>query len=283
MVRKLVLEFTKMHGAGNDFVVLDNRFYSFADGELSDLAGRLCRRRFGVGADGLLALSNPRSAEAAFRMVYYNADGSRGSMCGNGARCLVRFAVEAGIRKPAVRFETDDGFASAETDPDDPSRVKLFLPDPTEYAERTGVAVPAAAGATSDIARIDTGVPHAVCFVGSVDEVPVAAVGSVIRHDSHFAQGANVDFVETVGAGAPSRIRVRTFERGVEAETLACGTGAVASAVTAWLTGRVKKLPVEVDMPGGRLLVGFEPKAGGVADVYLEGPAEVVFRGSLEL
>ncbi|HEX7070377.1 MAG TPA: diaminopimelate epimerase, partial [Rhodothermales bacterium] len=130
MHRKLVLEFTKMNGAGNDFIVVDNRFYHFSDQELSDLARKLCPRRFAVGADGVLAFSHPREKEHDYRMIYYNADGSRGTMCGNGARCLARFAHDAGMVRDELRFESDAGVYRAIVDGGSDDSVRLFVQPP---------------------------------------------------------------------------------------------------------------------------------------------------------
>ncbi len=281
MSRDLVLEFSKMHGAGNDFIVIDNRFFHFSDAELAALAGRLCRRRYAVGADGLLALAPPVSAETAFRMRYFNADGSLGSMCGNGARCLVRFAVEAGIEGPHLAFDSDDGVYRAEIDPATPDRVRLHLPDPRAYSPTVPVQELPLREAVGSVASIWTGVPHAVCRVSSVDEAPVVRLGSALRNDPAFPEGANVNFVQVGEAGEDEVLKVRTFERGVEAETLACGTGAVASAISAWMAGWVASPPIRVQMPGGELTVGWVPVDGRATRVTLEGPVVFVYRGTV--
>lgn len=284
MPKTLVLEFTKMNGAGNDFIVLDNRFYAFSDEELAELARRYCRRRFGIGADGLLALAPPRQPATHYRMRYFNADGSLGTMCGNGARCLARFARLAGIRDNPLRFETDAGIYRAEV-PDDPQApVRLYLPPAGTYEPNPRLATPLDTQFES-VAFIWTGTEHLVCFVPSVEATPVADWGPRLRHDPALQpRGANVDFVEVVGeAQERSVLRARTYEKGVEAETLACGTGAVAAALVAWREGRVRRLPIEVHMPGGVLTVGFRPGDDDETELFLEGPAEVVFRGTVEI
>ncbi len=279
----LVVPFTKMNGAGNDFVVLDNRFLHFDVDELAEMARRVCPRRTGVGADGLLALEDT-DGEAHFRMRYRNADGSLGTMCGNGARCLARFAARAGLgdrdeARAALLFETDGG------------RYRAEVPDPGTASGEVTLHVPPArdfgrADVEGEVYRIWTGTEHAVLFVDSVDDADVTGVGPHLRHHDAFQPtGTNVDFVEVSGE-EPARVRVRTFEKGVEAETLACGTGAVASALVARRTGRVGgdgRPSVAVEMPGGTLTVAFTRGDGGEPDdLTLSGPAETVYAGTLE-
>ena len=302
----LVVPFTKMNGAGNDFVVLDNRFLRFSDDELAELARRVCPRRTGVGADGLLALDEPDGpptggdlrpadgdrqpaggdrepagdAPAHFRMRYRNADGSPATMCGNGARCLARFAARAGLGEEsggavALAFDTDGGPYRAEVAGRAASGpVRLAVPP----ARDAGASVE---GAVS----IWTGTEHAVVFAADVDAADVAGEGRRLRRHPAFAPaGTNVDFVEVAG---PGRIRVRTYEKGVEAETLACGTGAVAAALAAFLEGHLGpaeavRQSVAVEMPGGTLEVGFEVHDGEPAQVTLSGPAETVYHGTFE-
>ncbi len=274
---QLVVEFTKMNGAGNDFIVIDNRFYRFSDEELSGFARRLCPRRTSIGADGLLAFNPSNEAACDFRMRYVNADGAFGTMCGNGARCLVLFARQAGMDAPVLRFETDAGVFRAES----PARglVRMYQHALADYAPRPGLA----SLANTDIAEahyIWTGTEHLVCFVDCLANVPVTRWGQALRRDEGLAPaGANIDFVE---AASKDRLLARTYEKGVEAETLACGTGAIASAVVARMLRRVESDRIHVDMPGGRLTVGFPPEDRGVRDIYLEGPAEATFRGTFE-
>ena len=274
----LVVPFTKMNGAGNDFVVLDNRFLRFSDDELAGLARRFCPRRTGVGADGLLALDEADGTD--FRMRYRNADGSLATMCGNGARCLARFAACAGLGTEAegtvaLAFETDGGPYRAEVAGRAPSGpVRLAVPPARDYG-------PAADG----VVQIWTGTEHAVVFTDSVDAFDVEGEGRRLRWDPAFAPaGTNVNAVEVVG---PGHVRVRTFEKGVEAETLACGTGAVASALAAALGGHLRaadgdRHSVAVEMPGGTLEVGFALADGRADEVTLAGPAETVYQGTLE-
>ena len=272
----LVVPFTKMDGAGNDFIVLDNRFLHFTEEELESLAARFCPRRTGIGADGLLALEDDDAAD--FRMRYRNADGSLGTMCGNGARCLARFAAEAGLGTRrgdgvALAFETDGGRYRA-TVPD-AGDVRLDVPDARGFG-------PAETEGDETVHQIWTGTEHAVLFVDDVEAVD-RAVLQRLRHDPAFRPtGANVNAVQVV---APDRIRVRTFEKGVEAETLACGTGAIATALVSQLTQRAGgdgRQRVAVEMPGGTLTVGFRAEGGRLAEITLGGPARTVYAGTLE-
>ena len=274
----LIVPFTKMNGAGNDFVVLDNRFLRFSTDELADMARRVCPRRTGIGADGLLALEEDDGAD--FRMRYRNADGSLGTMCGNGARCLARFAARAGLGRledeaTLLHFETDGGRYSARVDG---PTVTLDVPPPR------GFAASAATSALGEVYAIWTGTEHAVVFVDNVDTAPVSAEGERLRHDAAFAPaGTNVDFVEVLGGrDGIGRVRARTFEKGVEAETLACGTGAVASAIVARLAGGLAEDAIQVEMPGGTLGVVFSLREGEVHNLQLSGPAETVYEGTLE-
>lgn len=272
-----------MNGAGNDFVVIDNRFYYFSDEELAGLARRLCRRRFGIGADGLLAFAPPREEGHHYRMRYLNADGSLGTMCGNGARCLARFARRAGVEEDHVAFETDAGVLRADVPADPAAPVRLYLGPPRDYTPGRPLETDLEEAGPGHY--IWTGTEHLVCFVASVEATPVTPWGRALRHDPALAPaGANVDFVEVVGEDdARAHLRARTFEKGVEAETLACGTGALASALVARLQGQIHRDVVDVQMPGGTLTVGFTPDGDTVRDVYLEGPAETVFRGTVEV
>lgn len=286
MRRTLVVEFTKMNGAGNDFIVIDNRFFNFTDDELADLARRFCPRRTGVGADGLLAFSRPRDADHHFRMRYVNADGSVGTMCGNGARCLARYARLAGVVADTLTFETDAGVFHATVPADPESPVCLYVDPPRDWIPDRPLADGPPDG-TGPVHYLWTGTEHAVCFVPDVAGTPVATWGPAIRHDDALKpNGANVDFVEIVRDGAedgPALMRMRTFEKGVEAETLACGTGALAAALAARLLGHIHADAARVEMPGGTLGVGFEVRGDAVHDLYLEGPAVVVFRGTFEV
>ncbi|MEQ9103878.1 MAG: diaminopimelate epimerase [Rhodothermales bacterium] len=281
MQRALVVEFTKMNGAGNDFIVIDNRFYHFSDAELQKLAVRYCPRRTGIGADGLLALNASHTAD--WRMRYVNADGSFGTMCGNGARCLAQFARAAGIPAsgersgvPVSNFVTDAGVYAAHVSPE--GWVRLFVPPPRAFRSD----VPMAAETPFPTAcTIWTGTEHAVVFSDDVARLDLEVYGRPMRYSQALGDaGANVDYVQVTG---PSRVKVRTWEKGVEAETLACGTGAVASALVAAHLGLVEGPVVTVVMPGGKLYVGCGGEPLNPTDVHLEGPAESVYRGTIEI
>jgi len=271
----MTLSFTKMNGAGNDFVMLDNR-----DGVLAldrTQIAHLCDRHRGVGADGLLLVEPPQNG-ADFRMRYYNADGGEAEMCGNGARCFARYARRvSGISASAISFETPAGVIGAHCEGDE---VQINMSTPHSFAPASRLE---AAGETLDIHFLNTGVPHAVIFVADLESVAVTRLGAAIRHHAHFApKGTNVNFVQVE---SPGSIAIRTYERGVEDETLACGTGVVACALLHALATGVPS-PVRVRVRGGDTLrVGFEPgaTAGEFGAVTLTGPADFVFDGTVTL
>ncbi|HTM57015.1 MAG TPA: diaminopimelate epimerase [Candidatus Udaeobacter sp.] len=264
------LPFLKMHGAGNDFIVIDHR-----DGDLGpDLeqrVARLCDRRRGVGADGVLLLE--RDPELDFAMRYFNSDGRPAEFCGNGARCLARLALDLGLgRSGTVRFRTEAGVQSARRTADGRG-IELHF----GRIEAPGDPVTLeAAGRTFEGRIAVAGVPHLVIAVERVEWIPVGEWGSALRHHPRFAPaGTNVDFVARLGG---SRIAMRTYERGVEAETLACGSGAIASALCATMAG--DRPPIAVVTAGGdELLVGLKP-IDDAWDATLSGPAEVAFSGA---
>jgi diaminopimelate epimerase len=268
-----MMHFWKMNGAGNDFVVIDNR-----DGR-HELSGAqiaaLCDRHRGVGADGLLAAEKAEGG-ADFRMRYYNADGGEAEMCGNGARCFARFTnFLSGWSREAVTFETPAGVIGATFHGDE---VRLAMSEP--HGLRMELALEAA-GEALTVHFLNTGVPHAVVFVDDLAAVPVVAQGAALRYHEAFApKGTNANFATVL---APGSIAIRTYERGVEDETLACGTGMVACAlIHSLLTGAAS--PVRVKVKGGDTLsVGFTRTADGFRDVTLTGPADLVFEGDIRL
>jgi len=187
-----------MHGTGNDFIVLDNRFFSFSEAELAGLARRFCPRRFGVGADGLLALDHPATPDSNYRMRYRNADGSLATMCGNGARCLALFAREAGIEEEPLVFDSDAGRYRASISEEAGDVVRVFVPPPQRFRE-----VRLENGAR--VATIWTGTPHVVVFVDDLDSADIEALALPIRHDPVFLpEGTNVNLVERAGVGGAS-------------------------------------------------------------------------------
>lgn len=273
----LIVSFTKMEGAGNDFVVLDNRFFRFSEEELQRFAATWCPRRRGIGADGLLALDPPANAAHDFRMRYVNADGSPATMCGNGARCLARFAAEAGIGGSRLVFGTDAGRYAADV-PDAPEApVRLWIPAPSGY--QPSCSLEQADGAGYGWHQIWSGTEHVVAFADDIDDIPLDALAPPIRHDAVFApEGTNVNIATVVG---PQHIRMRTYEKGVEAETLACGTGVVGTAAVALRQKRVEE-PVTVRSPGGTFTVGRAANENDApAPWYLDGPARTVYQGTL--
>lgn len=267
-----MLNFTKMNGAGNDFVMVDNRNGTVALDK--DAIARLCDRHRGIGADGLLAVE-PAQNGADFRMRYYNADGGEAEMCGNGARCFARFASRISGKQGAISFETIAGVITARLLDD---RVELQMSRPKDLALGTQLNV---AGAPTTVHFLNTGVPHAVVLVDDLDSVDIRKSGAAIRYHEHFApKGTNANFIQKIDERT---LAIRTYERGVEDETLACGTGVVASALIYHeLTGAPS--PVGVKVRGGEVLeVGFEKDGAGYTGVTLTGPADFVFEGEVAL
>lgn len=258
------VEFYKYQGTGNDFVILENR-----DNRYDDLTPkqvkRICDRRFGIGADGLMMLN--KHAELDFEMKYFNADGNESSMCGNGGRCLVQFARNQGMHKSTYQFMAIDGMHEADIDLQNKVRLKMKDVDKVDY--HNGYAV------------LNTGSPHFVKFADNVEEIDVPETGREIRYSKTFAaEGINVNFVETIDEDG---IFVRTYERGVEDETLSCGTGVTASAL---MNAHNEKgfNRVEVKTPGGHLSVEFNKTDDEHFDnIWLCGPAEMVFKGEIEI
>jgi diaminopimelate epimerase len=269
----MVLDFTKMNGAGNDFVLIDNRAQKVTL-SLAQVV-RLCDRHRGVGADGLFLLVPSATGKADWAWVFHNSDGSTGEMCGNGARCFARFVQKLTGAKGGLTVETEAGVITASFQG---KNVTVSLTRPGEL--RLNLQVPLTGGAQT-IHSLNTGVPHAVLFVPDADKAMVQQLGPEVRRHPLFApKGTNVDFVQVLG---PNHIRVRTFERGVEGETLACGTGVTASAlISARLHGFTS--PVKVRVQGGdQLEVSFKEDHGEFADVQLTGPAAFVFEGRIEI
>jgi diaminopimelate epimerase len=269
----MVLEFTKMNGAGNDFVLFDNRAQKI---ELTrDQIVRLCDRHRGVGADGVILLIPSRAGKADWAWEFFNSDGSTGEMCGNGARCFAQFVSRQTGLKRDFTFETEAGVIAAHFQGQNVT-VNLTAPEGLRLNESLKLST-----GTQTVHSLNTGVPHAVLFVPDADKAMIQQLGPEIRRHPHFApKGTNVNFVQVLG---PNSIRVRTFERGVEGETLACGTGVTASALIA---ARVHQFssPVCVRVQGGdELQVSFDAKDGGFANVRLAGPAEFAFEGRVEL
>ncbi|MFA7345462.1 MAG: diaminopimelate epimerase [Terrimicrobiaceae bacterium] len=269
------MNFTKMNGAGNDFVVVDNR-----DGSVSlsgGRIGRLCDRHRGIGADGVLAVE-PAQSGANFRMRYYNADGGEADMCGNGARCFARFAARLLPGEPEeVSFETPAGLIRAKLSG---GLVTINMSEPGDLRDPAEIEV--AGLGSCRVHFLNTGVPHAVVFVGDVGALDLAKAGASLRWNAAFApQGANANFAQIV---SPGNLVLRTFERGVEGETLACGTGVCATALLHHLATGAHS-PLSVRVRGGETLeVGFDVSITGTpTNVTLKGPADFVFDGVIDL
>jgi diaminopimelate epimerase len=265
--------FYKLQGCGNDFVALDNRVLRLPVALMAEWARRICPRAFGVGADGLFFLDHPEAgADADYRWHFFNADGSRAEMCGNASRCAGRLAHALGLAGARQRLATDAGTIAIEVLPE-AGQVKVQLTRPQGLALGARLNV---LGRETEVHFVNTGVPHAVIFVDNVGEVDVAGLGRAVRFHEHFAPaGANANFAQVLDSG---RALVRTYERGVEAETLACGTGVSAVQVVASALGRTGER-VENTTTGGEVLVT-SLESGSV---FLQGAAELTFTGELNL
>lgn len=264
------LSFVKMSGSGNDFILIDNRGGRLAI-EPRMLAERICRRRISVGADGLILVES--SATADFRMRIFNADGSEAEMCGNGGRCVARFAEMLGIAGPDMAFDTLAGTIRARVNGD---RVKLQISRPNGMRLRQSIETD---GEPWEIHSINTGVPHAILLCADLEAVPVRTLGRAIRfHPAFQPAGTNVNFVTVVDDHA---LAIRTYERGVEDETLACGTGTVASALILAALGLVSS-PVQVRVRSGEILtVAFTGTGPDYREVFFEGEVRLVYQGEL--
>jgi diaminopimelate epimerase len=258
------LIFSKYQGTGNDFIIIDNR-----NGNLGELdthtIKKLCDRRFGIGADGLIILATKEGYD--FEMIYYNSDGNMSSMCGNGGRCIVRFAYDIGIHKSTYKFLAIDGAHEAEIDTNNMVRLKMNDVDKVEEH--------------SSYSLLNTGSPHFIKYSNDVRKIDVQKEGHEIRYSDTFKnEGVNVNFVENTGEYS---IFVRTYERGVEAETLSCGTGVTAAALVSAHNERGFN-EVEVKTMGGNLSVEFNKNGDEhFTDIYLCGPAIFVFKGNIKM
>jgi diaminopimelate epimerase len=255
------LTFYKYQGTGNDFVMIDNRLQQF-DKNNTELVAKLCDRRFGIGADGLILLENHPSLD--FKMVYYNADGNESSMCGNGGRCITAFAKQLGIIQNKASFEAIDGLHNAKIEDD---VVKLQMQDVISVNKH------------HQHVFLNTGSPHHVQMENNLSELAIKEIGSKIRYGQPYNEkGANVNFVKKL---SENTFQVRTYERGVEDETLSCGTGVTAVALAMFETGETKSNLVSLETEGGKLQVSFEKQNGIYRNIWLIGPAVHVFKGSV--
>lgn len=255
------IDFYKYQGTGNDFVLLDNRNDSFGKQD-TKLIAKLCHRKFGIGGDGLILLEN--SAISDFKMIYFNADGYEGSMCGNGGRCIVAFAKKLKIIKNKTTFEAVDGLHHASIEND---LVKLQMAN-----------VDFILGTDSHL-FLDTGSPHHIRFENNITAINVKKIGAAIRYGKpYFKVGTNVNFVEQIGNDT---FKVRTYERGVEDETLSCGTGVTAVALAAHKTNKTNQNLIHLETAGGKLAVSFKEEKNCYYDIFLIGKAIFVFNGEI--
>lgn len=259
------LDFYKYHGAGNDFIMIDNRQLQFSKND-TNLVLKLCHRRFGIGADGLILLENSKEEGVDFIMVYNNADGNPSTMCGNGGRCIVAFAKFLGIIEKKTTFMAVDG------------KHEAWIKDDIISLQMQDVK---ADGLNEGHLFLDTGSPHHIEFSNEIGDLNVKKLGSQIRYSDIYSNigGANVNFVQQSDENS---FLVRTYERGVEDETYSCGTGVTAVAITAHATGKTISNKVNLATPGGKLEVSFENELANYTNIWLTGPALQVFKGSME-
>jgi diaminopimelate epimerase len=276
------IPFMKLSGSGNDFILIDNRDRLVDPKRAGALSAKVCTHRMSVGGDGLILIE--RSRRADFRWRLFNADGSEAEFSGNGARCAARFAYLKRIAPKQMRFETLAGVIEAEMAPRSVKRgvkpildqVKVRFPDPKGLRLNLRVALD---GTEREAHFLDTGVPHCVYLVDDPDQVDVVGIGRPTRHHSLFQPaGANVNFISVLD---PHQIRIRTYERGVEDETLACGTGSIASALIASLVGKTESPVTLIPQSRLNLMVHFQSDGKSFRDVYLQGDARAVYEGKI--
>ncbi len=259
----MIFSFVKYQGTGNDFVCIDNRKKQFPIDNHNEIA-RICDRNFGVGADGFICIES--DSDAQFYMRYFNADGNEGSLCGNGSRCAIHFANTLGLTREKVLFKAADGVHHAQFITDE---IALKLHDISQWEER------------GEDLFLNTGSPHHVVFVTDVDAIDVAKIGAQIAHGApYFSDGTNVNFVQSIN---DNTIKVRTFERGVEAETLSCGTGVTAAAVATHISKQTASNSLLIQTRGGTLHVSFTLADKTYTSLTLQGPAVPVFSGNWEV
>ena len=267
-----------MNGAGNDFLIVDNREGRYRAEQLSELARVACHRHLSVGADGLMAVENPEG-DADFRMRFFNSDGSVGEMCGNGARCICRYGYEFGLAGERQRVETTAGLVTGERI--DKRNYRIRLNDPTVLMTDYPVELEGKRWNCAYVELGDPGLPHAVVQMDdlrALDFEALRPLGRALRAHPAFPKGANVNFYELIG---PDHIIEKTFERGVEDFTYACGTGTGSTVAVLTVLGLVSGRQVVADMPGGRLIIDVLRDGDRITDLYLTGPTNMVLRGEL--
>ena len=265
------IDFYKMSGSGNDFIIIDNRKKIVDEAGLMNFVANVCRRKMSVGADGLILIENADGVD--FKWRFFNSDGSVAEMCGNGARCAARFAYIKGIAGTEMSFETEAGIIHAKVAK---GQVKIKMPDPADL--KTDYALELE-NSTLSVSSVNTGVPHVVVEADNIDDIEVVKLGREIRfHDVYDPAGANVNFVCLQNDDI---IAIRTYERGVEDETLACGTGAIACAIVISYKKKIKS-PVKVmTRSGGYLYIYYKVKQGRFYDIFLEGDARIIYKAQL--
>jgi len=265
------IEFYKMSGSGNDFIIIDNRNHIVDESSLPKFVTKVCRRKMAVGSDGLILVENSEAAD--FKWRFFNSDGSVAEMCGNGARCVARFAYLNDIAGPNMSFETLAGIVKAEIIGE---RAKVKMTDPIDLKREDTVELK---NGLVSISSINTGVPHVVIVKDNIDDVDMVKIGREIRyHDKFSPAGTNVNFVSHI---RDNTIAIRTYERGVEDETLACGTGAAASAIVMAFKMKIDSPISVLTRSGGYLNIFFKENKGRYCDVYLEGDARIIYKAQL--
>lgn len=268
-----MFEFYKMHGSGNDFIMIDNRNQKFPD-QSSVYVKKLCQAHTGIGSDGLILLE--KSDIADFRMRYFNADGHESNMCANGSRCTCYFAHLLGMIDTKHTFEAGDGVHLGKINNGDRVRVEVLQKKESEI--RTFPVDFKLPNFISFIDFLNTGVPHVILASKDVDSVPVEELGKQLRFHSYYApEGTNVNFVEEQLTVDSLSLKVRTYERGVDAETLSCGSGVTASAISFYNKYKPNSREIEIDTRGGSLIVNLSED---LKSIYLEGPVKVIYKGN---
>lgn len=271
------MRFTKMHGAGNDFIIINNIDGAIPEPALPGLAAGLCAQHVSVGADGMMVVAAPRQG-GDFRMIFYNSDGSLGEMCGNGARCIARYGYENGLSGEIQRIETTAGLVTGQRMTK--RLYKVRLNDPSVIDLHRSVSAGGAVYYCAYIELGDPGIPHAIVLMPDWDERDrdtLRALGRALRFAKEFPRGANVSFVKIVDS---RHVKAITYERGVEDFTLACGTGCGSIAAALCLLG-LSGDELAIFMPGGELTVSLTAEAGSVRDIYLTGPTNIVCVGDI--
>ena len=272
------MEFWKMNGAGNDFLILNNLEARLPQDCFPELARLLCERHLSIGADGLMVVDAP-TLGGDYRMLFYNNDGSMGEMCGNGARCICRYGYETGLAGETQRVETTAGLVIGQRI--DQRRYRVRLNDPTTVKLDHSVEVDGVTYPCSYVELGNPGIPHAVVPMKNLkqaDEAVLRELGRAIRWHESFPRGANVNFYELTGQ---DEVFERTFERGVEDFTYACGTGTGSLVTVLTLQGLVSGQGVRVNMTGGQLVIDVEREGSRITDLYLTGPTNVVCKGTV--